>query len=388
MKQQATVGFKLLLMLAFCAVALSQTLSRLAAGQESKQQPQARQRNVVNPDIQAIIDGTSAVPSEFGADILIRIAASAQVSDRAEKMNLLMRAFELSADAQQAVKLSSTTGQADSRFGSLRRASSLDLDRMSLQSRVIDQMLPLDRVRARNLAGQIRLPTLQPLDCDDGMLYDLSLFYATVARVAQKGFTAEEKASGQELVFLMPFAQTLQSHAQVAPVTNMLLAAHLSPSDMEQLSGEFARALAQLRDDPRSFAGSQASTGAIHALIGVQGVSTPVLLTAFRQYLIDDFVDEKSILYQGLIALIPTASDRARVLASYSNFLAQSSTQVTHRIEWFFPAEHMLSQCDESHDCNEVVEAFLNSGDPTLNLYARLEQTVGILTSRDSRREN
>jgi hypothetical protein len=477
-----------------CALLVSNPALAFAAGQTvktpSKQQAKPKAAPP-DPETQAIVDAAFSVPPEFGADALIQLAASPRAHDPRLKSELLEKAFDLAAEAQEPVKLVAVTRQVDSRSGSIGRAYSMDLDELSLKARVIQAMLILNPLKARALAERTQLPSLEPLDCSSPLVYDLHLFYVTIAQVARQGFTPEEKRKGAQLTFLMPYVTSFQSHAQVAPAADMLQSAGLSPLDMEQLSNLFAGALAQLGGDPRSFAASVDSTRAIRNLLGARGVMSSAILTALRGYLVSnysgercgeiadpvmpnaveffnehyaalllgfrlssidqneianfrtgpsalvipywqsaeatqllqevrrlkfregddilsvsdrttsewttsevdflthleawepgsepseaDFFDEKSILYQGLINLLPTESERSKVLARYANFLEQTSAQNIDPIEWFYPVHLLFVRCGEAHDCPQVIDALVNSHNPTLNLYGKLERDI------------
>lgn len=489
--------------LALLTLAPSAAVAQVAAQPariQAQRSPHSR-ASTTSPGVQSIIDGAGAVPPEFGADVLIRLAASPQIAGPATKVGLLERAFDLAASAQQPVRFGAVTRLVDSRSGSSRRSSTLELDQLSLQVRAIQAMLLFDRVKARALAERIHMPSLQPLDCDYPLLYDLNPFYRTIGAVARDAFTAKEKADGDAVAFLTPYVSSLQTHAQVAPVAEMLQTAGLSSPDRGQLSLLFGQALSRLQGDPRSFAESWQWARAIRGLLGTSGVYPVPLLTALRQYLIanysglrcgeiakpifpeavksfneryavplanyqippitedeikdfhtgatapaipyweseqsrrllfelrmlrfggqasalnisqrstpewstkevaylselegwepssepslNDFFDEKSILYQALVTTIPAGMDHGRALNSYVNFLELTSAEDISRAEWFFPAHVLLSECVEAHDCREVIGAFIDSRDPTLNLYGTFERDVVLVGDPQSRR--
>mgnify|MGYP001252824770 CR=1 FL=1 len=87
-----------------------------------------------------------------------------------------------------------------------------------------------------------------------------------------------------------------------------------------------------------------------------------------------DVFHEKSILYQGLMDLAPTPPQRLQVINSFVSFMELYSGQLPTRIEWLLPADDLLAGRRAATDRQEVIQAFLNSGDPTLSLYARLER--------------
>lgn len=497
-------GVLMLALLVGAAGAQNQTPAALPEqSNKSKQQSGTANQGKPDPELQTILDGATAAPPEFGADILIRVAESKKVVNRAAKIDLLSKAFDLSAMAEQPVKRAGVAGgfgDAPSRL--LARAYRLNLDKLSLQSRVVNDMLPLDAAKARARFEEIQFPSLSPVGCEERLTYDVGLFYEALGKVARLGFTAADKRKGRRIALLTPFIGTLQSHAQAKPAAEVLVNADLSTSDLGQLANVFAGALSQLRGDERSFAatamgqGGSSVSGSVVSLITAleaKEISSVAVLRALRQYLVSNFgevrctavlpgqadrnplppavgyfnqqfrqqlqiaqiapiaaeelknahVDpgappkgywqspeskrlaadmrtlrfgdgddrlsaaekaapawsgqltdflteldawqpddepavnvfhQKSILYEGLADVVPRGAQRSQVIEAFVRFLQQNSGQVPNRMEWLVHAEDLLSGRIASDDREEVIQAFLNSGDPTLNLYARLER--------------
>jgi len=465
-----------------------------------KQQPGTGDQGKTDPELQAMVDGAAAAPPEIGADILIRLAESRRVANRSMKVEFLSKAFELAATAEQPVKRAAMSGgMGDVPTALLSRAYRLNMDKLSLQSRVVNDLLPLDALKARERFEEIQFPSLSPVGCEERLTYDVELFYETLGRVARRGFTTKDKLKGRQIALLTPFVGTLQSHAQAKPAAELLVSARLSASDLGQLANLFAGALAQLRGDERSFAatamgtGGDGITGSVANLVttlGAKEISSVALLRGLRQYLVTnfgevrcdswrgdndplpdavkyfnqqfrrelqlaqiapitgdelrkariiprvppavywqspeskrlvtemrrlrfgdgesrltdpdkttpawssqltDFVTEleawqpdnepqanvfhqKSILYAGLIDLMPAGPERSKVIESYVAFLEQNSAQTPSRIEWLVHADDLLSGKRAGDDREEVIQAFVNSGDPTLSLYGRVER--------------
>jgi len=450
-------------------------------------------------EFQAIVDQVAAVPPEFGSDILIRLAESGRVASPATRMELLKKAFSVAAGAEQPVKRFAMAYETDTRSGFLAVSFGLNLDRLSLQSRVVNSMSGLDVREARQLLTEIQFPTLKPLGCEERLTYDVSAFYQTIDRVMGSSFTSKDKRAGRDVKFLEPYVSSLQSHAQIDPLVQLLLKANVSPSSLEDLANAFAYALTQLHGDEGSFAAVAVASpphttwGVIASLIKrLQGYGVPglPLLKALREYLVSnfsgvqcpeplegkagdrsslpegvtffnqefrvmlqntgvtpiqkeelegarlggalndtrfwqsleakrllrglqvlrwgkgnlsppvkdspewsarltdfltemeawkpdnepDFFCEKSILYTGLIDLVPTGAGRSKVIDAFVEFLEQNSGRTRSRIEWFVTADTLLSGSRATDDQPEIMLAFLNSSDPTLSLYARLKR--------------
>jgi hypothetical protein len=98
--------------------------------------------------IETFITYAQSVPAEFSADLLIQLAESGQIKDRKKRQDLLVEAFHTAAKAKQPLKLAALPGSAvDSRLGFRASAFRLGLDSLSLQTRAIKALLPLDKKR-------------------------------------------------------------------------------------------------------------------------------------------------------------------------------------------------------------------------------------------------
>ena len=58
----------------------------------------------LDPEVQALIDKDGAVPPEFAADVLLRLAESDRISQQSVKLRLITNAFYLAESAQQPIK--------------------------------------------------------------------------------------------------------------------------------------------------------------------------------------------------------------------------------------------------------------------------------------------
>jgi hypothetical protein len=189
-------------------------------------------------------------PPEFAADALLRIADAPNLTDVAWKREILQDAFHLAAGAQQPFARRKAPGWPASLFD---KAYAQGLDALTLQSKAVHAMLAVDFKKARELLGDMPVPRIPRLACDDALVYDVSIFYATVGEVAARGFSAKEAAQGEPFHLLQRYAADATSPAQAAPVARMLVGASLKPAQFEALVNSFAGALVQLSGDDRSF---------------------------------------------------------------------------------------------------------------------------------------
>jgi len=234
-----------------------------------------------------LADRARAQPAEFAADALLRIADAPTVTDVAWKREVLEDAFHLAANAQQPFARRNWTGKPGSLF---EKAYAQGLDAYTLQSKAVHAMLAIDYKKARELFGEIPPLRIPRLSCDDALVYDVSIFYATVGEVAARAFSAKEVAEEEPFHLLQRYAADVTSPAQVAPIARMLVGASLKPTQFEALVDSFAGALAQLSGDDRSFAATN-SDDADAALAGLPAectrrkINAQPLLESWRAYL-------------------------------------------------------------------------------------------------------
>ena len=451
-------------------------------------------------ELQAISDMATVVAPEFGADILIRVSESTKTRNRQTKIRLLKKAFYLANSAEQPIKRTTSVFLPDTRSGYLALAFRLEnLDTISLQSRVVDDLLKLDTKLARDLLEQIRLPVLSPVDCGEPLTYDVNLLYEVLGSVSRDGFTGKEKSEGRQVALLKPYLYPLQSHAQIGPATKLLLNAGLSYADLSRTANMLAESLLELGGDERSFAATNMRTdanstpGAIATLIealNAKQINSFALLGAFREYLVSnfggsrcgemanrsslpeavqffndrfllvsqwgqitpikaeelkaarigpkfadvtfwqspqskqlfegakgllfgdsrarlttqqrttpnwssrlleflnqlsawksdseaslvDFFCEKSLLYTLLINVVPNGPERSKAISDFVEFLEQNSEPPINRLEWILQVDRLLSGTVGAGDRGEVMQTFVNSRDPALSVYGRLER--------------
>jgi hypothetical protein len=214
---------------------------------------------------QSISDLAGAAPPEFTADALLRIVESGKLADRAARHELVEHAFQLAASAKFPVQMQAGQGTTtDTRAGSLSDAYALKLDTLSLQSRAMRDMLPLDPARARDLFGQIVRPVLAPLTCDDALSYQPSEYYLALSAVVNGGFTPKEKAKEEHFNLLVDSLGQVTSPSQLAPLAQAIESASVTSAQRQLLAARFNGLLENMQPDSRSFASSLPALFAIN----------------------------------------------------------------------------------------------------------------------------
>lgn len=256
---------------------------------ESK--PGGTDSDQVRADLEILVNYARSASPEFAADLLLRVAESDRVADRAWRQELIEDAFRFARDVQQPFKRLPLQGSTiDTRSGYLANALMLALDSLSLRCRAVKAMLLLDRRRAREMFTEIPNLKLKALTCEDPLVYDVGAYYSTLASVAKGTFTADETKGGEHVRFVQQYIEAVSSPAQVEPAAKVILALDLSDLDLESLIRHFAGPLGRISGDDRSFSVSWgAPGGAIESLAKLcneKGVSGAGLVDAFRSYLV------------------------------------------------------------------------------------------------------
>lgn len=203
---------------------------------------------------QSIVDLAGAAPPEFAADALLRVVESNKIPKRDTKRDLVEQAFRLAAMAKFQIRMHGVAGTlVDTRSGYLSRAYDLKLDALSLQSRAVRDMLPIDSAKARELFQEIPRPALPPLTCYDPLFYDVSDFYQTLGAVVQSAFTPQERKKEEDLNFLLDYMGQVSSPAQLAPVARLIKSASVSSQQRDILWTKFYGLLESMQPDGRSF---------------------------------------------------------------------------------------------------------------------------------------
>jgi hypothetical protein len=224
----------------------------------------------------SISDLASAAPPEFTADALLRMVESGKLSDRNARRELVEHAFQLAASAKFQVRMEGVQGTTtDTASGSLSQAHTLKLDVLSLESRAVRAMLPIDPAKARELFGQIVKPALAPLTCDDALVYDPSEFYQALSGVVNSTFTAKEKAKEEHFNLLVDSLGQVTSPSQLAPLAASLESAGVTVAQRQILWARFNGLLESMQPDDRSFAAS---------LPALSALSTPGIQSALEKY--------------------------------------------------------------------------------------------------------
>jgi hypothetical protein len=234
-----------------------------------------------------LINVSRSAPPEIFVSVALAMSSVPELSQQ-QRVRLLVEAFQISEFVNWPVGRSHVRLEWRDEDAEVADASTLQLDRLSLQCKIVERLLELDPNAAVVHFNQIRLPELEPLACSNSLVSDLRIYYHTTTLVinsivlsqGDKWQTTREMmqsllAHVTSSVQLAPMARTVRSYllrdGSVAGDFTLTLAAR-----MEALKGsdrEFGTAM--LRDDlageMRSWSRSAFPTYALKALLKAYG---------------------------------------------------------------------------------------------------------------------
>jgi hypothetical protein len=206
--------------------------------------------------MQAIVDLAQAAPPEFHAWALLKLLeAGDEVKDRAVQRKMIEEAYQLASAAQARYPVQALQGTPQDSLNYLRgQAGALGVDALSLQTRAVNFMLPLDKARARQMFADIPKPSIPPIGCDDDRMPRLGEYYHTLGLVAQETFTPKERQREDHVRFFEGYIGAIGSPAQLVPIATMLQTVSVSPEQKQLLYAKLGSALESVTPDDRSFA--------------------------------------------------------------------------------------------------------------------------------------
>jgi acetyl esterase/lipase len=205
-------------------------------------------------EIEALIEELRLAQPELAASSMINIASLKEVEND-WKAELYEEAFRIAGRAQKPIKLQGLPGsETDTRTGYLESSYSyLKMDRLSLQTNAINQLIALKPAKARELWKEIERPPLPVRKCEEGLTYDLTNFYEVMKSVAQKTFSPEEIQNGEQALFLEQQLNALASPAEIPSAAKLIASIELPPAQLDLLSSALFRAMEKLESDDRNF---------------------------------------------------------------------------------------------------------------------------------------
>src|SRR5581483_2130220 len=315
----------------------------------------------------------------------------------------------------------------DMESGSLNQAYALKLDVLSLQSRAVIDMLPIDAAKAREMFARIVRPVLAPLTCDDALVYEPSDFYLALVAVANGAFTPAEKAKELHVNLLLESLGLAASPSQIAPLASAIQSAAVTELQRQLLWTRLEAWVDKIQTDGRSADAAlpgieTAGFSALAALLRAKTHScatgpklnrywqsetakqllekgkklreTPIStddgqqqLNAYLNLVWDwtqdssesdaAFYHEKCIVYTALLDVVPPGPTGDRILADFVDYVGNARLYQQSPAEWFADPHTVLERAKTNPPLRRrVLKAYDESGNPALVLEVALEEKL------------
>jgi len=242
---------------------------------------------VRDPVIEVFAADAKALPPEFAADVMMRLAGSPRIVDPAWRRELLDEAYMRAYGSQEQYRRSSSQPiPPDSRQGAQFLAFATALTRVSLQVRASQLMAFTDPERARELFEWIDL-NLSPGVCEDPLVPAVDEYYGALSLLARTTFGADR---AEALRFLELYLWRARLPSELPAMARAVERFRPRPDEAAYLEGLFRLILEAGDGDARGFSSSAldlvsrtADLQQAHRNLGVGG---GYLMQALRAYLI------------------------------------------------------------------------------------------------------
>ncbi len=207
-------------------------------------------------ETEALIGISRAAPPEIFADSVIRLVESGRIAGVDAQKTLLENAFTAARQAHEPIRLIALPGLPPDNRASFRgRASDLQLDALSLETRALRVLLTVDRAEAREkFASLTGHPNVDVQSCEDPLIPDASSYYSIAGAIAQASFSADEKKSSAHIQFLIAILAGANTTPELAGFVHSVESIELSKPDMDILASALEAKLAAMPANYRSFA--------------------------------------------------------------------------------------------------------------------------------------
>jgi len=241
-------------------------------------QPSQRPREVL-----ALVEQARALPPEFRSDTLLRIANSSLIAQPSWKQELIEEAYWSGSHAFLPY-LQHADARSDSLTENAVRANGLD--GLTLQTKAVQQMLPLDAERALRLFDDIPPLMLPKLNCSIAITPDVVSYYQAAVLLFAGAFTPKQRTNGEDIALLRQLVGSVDAPAQVPPALEMLFAVKLASDQRRDLLSVLADRLQQISRSDREYGAAEPALVSAMESSRIGSSEAVVFLPALRVYIV------------------------------------------------------------------------------------------------------
>lgn len=243
-----------------------------------------------------LLRSAAALPVEYRADIQLSVIESGRVPKK-QAEQILEQLYDALSKSDAPYPLRAAVPTADALERELEGAlAHFKLDGLSLRTRVIRSMLPLNRGKAVQHLEDLRF-TLPKSDCSSPLIPDVTDYYSTIGTLAIQAYEEPRHRERVYAFWLESQVASAGSSVQVGPIADLLTKATVNGGQMEQLVNMYIVFLSRIRATDREMAGienSGATTESIRRLaarLTQSRISTAPLIEQYRGFLMRSAAD-------------------------------------------------------------------------------------------------
>jgi hypothetical protein len=234
-------------------------------------------------DGQTLADQARTLPAEFRADTLLRIARSPLTTQAAHKEKLIEEAYWSGSHAYLPY-MQRADGRSDSIATNAVRANRLEA--LTLQSRAVQAMLPLNSKEALHLFEQITPIDLPKLTCSTVTTPDVIDYYQTAVLVFENSFTTQQRTQGEDVTLLRALISSVEAPAEVPPALEMIFAVKITPAQRHDLLSALGAQLNEIFRSDREYGAAEMLLVSAMSSVRLQIADADLLLPSLRSYIV------------------------------------------------------------------------------------------------------
>ncbi|MGA8153134.1 MAG: hypothetical protein WB952_19440 [Terriglobales bacterium] len=235
------------------------------------------------PKALALVDQARALPPEFRADTLLRLANSSLISDKSWKQELIEEAYWSGSHAFLPY-LQHANGRSDWVTANAVKANGLEV--LTLQTKAVQEMLPLNPGKALRLFEEMQPVTLPKLNCSIASTPDVTTYYQTGVLLFEGAFTAKQRTNGDDFALIRQLINSAEAPAQVPPALEMVFAVKLALDQRRSLLSELAARLQEISRSDREYGAAETELVSAVASAPLGQAEAAVLLPALSSYIV------------------------------------------------------------------------------------------------------
>lgn len=213
--------------------------------------------NKLLPQIELTLIEAKTLKPELTIDASLEFISNGKINDRKRLKQILEELFYLSFNVKEKFRKQVVPfeGQAlTNQETFISHAHRNKIDALSLQVRIVSELLKIDSKKALELFGEIS-PNLNAvsLSCNEFLLYEFSGFYKLLEKIAKNNFTQKQINENERIIFLSKYIEDMTSPSQVLPISNLLLELDLTENELNNLVSIFNNSLRKISNEDRAF---------------------------------------------------------------------------------------------------------------------------------------